>query len=74
MREAIDSIINTILPLLPILIPLIIIQFGLLITALIHILTHNTYKTGNRLLWIIICICINTIGPILYFILGRGDE
>ena len=60
--------------LLPILIPLAIIQLGLMTAALIHIFTHKTYKTGTRAMWVIICILINTIGPVLYFILGRSDE
>jgi len=59
---------------LPFLIPLIVIQLGLLVASLIHILTHKTYRMGNRLLWVVICVLINTIGPILYFILGRGEE
>ena len=70
-----DADITTqIVQLLPILIPLAVIQFGLMIAALVHILKHNTYKTGNRTLWVILCICINVIGPILYFTLGRSDE
>ena len=59
---------------LPFLIPLAVIQLGLLIASLIHIFTHKTYRVGNRVLWIVICACINTIGPVLYFAIGRGDE
>ncbi|MDR2036134.1 MAG: PLDc N-terminal domain-containing protein [Coriobacteriales bacterium] len=62
------------LSMLPFLIPLIIIQLGLMIAALISIFRHKTYKNGNRVLWVVVVILINTIGPILYFILGRGDE
>ena len=59
---------------LPFLIPLAIIQLGLMIAALIHIFRHKTYRVGNRTLWVIISVVLNTIGPILYFIIGRGDE
>jgi len=59
---------------LPLLIPLAVIQVGLMIAALVHILKHDTYKTGSRALWLVLCICINVIGPILYFTLGRSDE
>ncbi|MCL2694518.1 MAG: PLD nuclease N-terminal domain-containing protein [Oscillospiraceae bacterium] len=55
------------------LIPLVIIQFGLMIAALVHIFKHDTYNTGNRVLWVIVCLCVNMIGPILYFILGRSE-
>ena len=66
--------LDTIRQFLPLLIPLAVIQLGLMIAALIHIFTHKTYRTGNRVLWVILCILINTIGPIIYFVLGRGDE
>lgn len=58
---------------LPILIPLVILEVGLTGAALFHILTHKTYKTGTRTLWIILSF-INIIGPVAYFTLGRGDE
>jgi len=60
--------------LLPLIIPLAVIQIGLMVAALIHIFRHHTYKTGNRVLWVILVICINTIGPILYFTIGRSDD
>jgi len=69
-----ENFLSSIKDYLPLLIPLAIIQFGLLIAALIHIFKHNTYKTGNRTVWIIVCLLINTIGPILYFVIGKGDE
>lgn len=60
---------------LPFLIPMIILEFGLLGYTLWHILTHKTYKRGNRTLWLIITIVgMNYVGPILYFILGKEDE
>lgn len=58
---------------LPFLIPLAVIQIGLMIAALIHILTHKTYNTGNRILWVIISLCISIIGPVIYFCVGRSD-
>ena len=63
-----------IIPYLPFIIPFAIIQFGLMIAALVHIFTHDKYKMGNRTLWVIISIVVSTIGPILYFIMGRSDK
>ncbi len=60
--------------LLPIIIPLAIIQFTLMIVSLVHILRHPNYRTGNRAMWIVIVLCVNMIGPILYFAIGRGEE
>jgi hypothetical protein len=59
--------------LLPVLIPLGILEVVLTGASLIHILTHKTYKRGNRVLWVIVSF-INIIGPVLYFTIGRGDE
>ena len=60
---------------LPFLIPLIIAQFALLGYTLYHIFTHNTYKRGNRTVWLIITLVfMNFVGPILYFILGKEDN
>ncbi len=59
---------------LPFLIPLIIAQFILLFISLRHILTHDNYKRGNRILWIIVVVVgMEFIGPILYFLLGKED-
>ena len=66
---------DQILEFLPFLSPLIIGQFALLGYTLHHILTHNTYKRGNRTLWLVITIVLmNYIGPILYFVLGKEDN
>ena len=60
--------------LLPFLIPLLVVQLGLLAYTLHHILTHKTYKRGNRALWLVVTIVLmNFIGPILYLVLGKED-
>ena len=59
---------------LPFLIPLVIVQFGLLGYTIYHIMTHNTYKRGNRTLWLVIVIVLmNYVGPILYFLLVKEE-
>ena len=58
---------------LPFLIPLVALQFALMGYAVYHILTHTSYKRGNRVLWLVLSILVNFIGPILYFILGKED-
>lgn len=59
---------------LPLLLPILLIEMILLITALIHVLRHNSYRIGNKVLWIFIVVLFQIIGPILYFTLGRGEE
>lgn len=59
---------------LPFLIPLIIVEAILLIVSLRHILKHDHYKRGNRMMWVIIVIVgMQFWGPILYFALGKED-
>lgn len=59
---------------LPLLAPIVIVQFLLLGYSIVHILKHDHYKMGNRALWLIVCIVgMNFIGPILYLLLGRED-
>lgn len=64
---------NDIMEYLPILLPLIIINLALSITALVHVLRHKQYRFGNRVLWIILCF-VQIIGPVLYFTIGKGEE
>ena len=65
---------DNITEILPFLIPLVIVQFALLGYTLYHILTHKTYKRGNRTLWLVVTLVLmNFIGPILYFLLGKED-
>ncbi|MBP1538164.1 MAG: PLDc_N domain-containing protein [Ruminococcus sp.] len=59
---------------LPLLIPIAVLQLGLMLAALISILKHKKYKTGNRALWVILSLFVSIIGPILYFVLGKTDE
>lgn len=66
--------INEVAEILPFLIPLIVVQFGLLAYTIYHILTHETYKRGTRVLWLVIAIVgMQFWGPILYFVLGKED-
>lgn len=59
---------------LPLLLPLILLEFLLMITALIHVLKHPYYRFGNRILWVIIVVVIQIIGPVVYFAFGRGED
>lgn len=59
---------------LPFLLPLVIMQLALSITALVHVLRHPHYKFGNKPLWVVIVLFVQLIGPIGYFVFGRGDE
>lgn len=59
---------------LPLFIPLIIAEVILAVTALIHVLRHPHYRFGNKIMWALIVLFIQVIGPIAYFVLRRGEE
>ncbi len=60
---------------LPLLIPLVLIQIGLLIFALLDLVKRpEEALNGSKVMWILIIALVNVIGPILYFIVGRKDE
>jgi hypothetical protein len=60
--------------LIPILIPILVIQIGLLVAAL-YDLTRPTrrVKGGSKVVWALVIIFVNLIGPILYFLVGREE-
>ncbi|MFP7495438.1 PLDc N-terminal domain-containing protein [Terribacillus saccharophilus] len=60
---------NTIILLLPI----IAIQFLLLLIALISCFRAEE-TLGPKWMWIVIIFCISIIGPILYFVIGQRKD
>jgi len=70
LREGLDLLIN----LLPVLIPLAIVQFGLLLFAAVDIAKKRKTKNLNPIIWVLIICLVNMIGPILYLILGRAED
>ena len=57
------------------LIPLVLIQIGLLIFALLDLVKRpQEALNGSKVMWVLIIALVNVIGPILYFIVGRKDE
>ena len=58
---------------LPFLIPVILIELALMLTALLHVLRHPNYRFGTKPLWIVIVVLFQIIGPVFYFAFGRGE-
>jgi len=52
--------------------PLILIQFLLMIIALVDFL-KNRHNDKIHIAWIFLIVFVGTIGPILYFIFGRRN-
>ncbi|MBE0480603.1 MAG: PLDc_N domain-containing protein [Dehalococcoidia bacterium] len=54
-------------------IPLALVQIGLLVFALYDLIKRERVRGGNKLLWGLIIVLLGFLGPILYFMLGRED-
>jgi hypothetical protein len=72
MSEIIEEL-DVIIRLLPLLIPLILIQLGLNLFVIIDIIRKKQTKTLSPAAWVAIALLINMIGAILYIIFGRSD-
>lgn len=57
-----------------VLVPIIVIQLGLLVWALYDLTRpERRVKGDSKVVWALIIIFINLIGPILYFLVGREE-
>jgi hypothetical protein len=55
--------------------PLIVIQLGLMIVALIDLeKDERRVRGGQKVVWALIIIFVNIVGPILYFVAGREES
>jgi hypothetical protein len=57
---------------LPLLIPVALLELGLMVAALIDIAKREKTK-GPKWMWALIVIFFNLIGSIIYFIVGRDE-
>ena len=54
--------------------PIIVIQFGLMIAALFDLeRDERRVRGGSKLVWALVIVFVNVVGPILYFVAGREE-
>ena len=58
--------------LIPFLIPIAILQLGLVIFALIDVARREKTR-GPKWVWVLVILFVNLIGPIVYLIFGREE-
>lgn len=60
---------------LPVIIPVVILQLVLLVAGLYDLTRPDRrVRGGNKLVWGLIIVLINLIGPALYFLAGREED
>ena len=58
--------------LIPFLIPIILLQLGLMVFALADLMRRERTK-GPKWVWALVIIFVNLIGPIIYLVAGREE-
>ena len=54
--------------------PLAVIEVGLLVFALVDLLRpERRVLGGSKLVWALVIVLIGTIGPLVYLLVGRRD-
>jgi hypothetical protein len=64
---------NVLMRYLPLLIPILILELGLMVAALLD-LAKRTDTRGPKWVWVLVIVFVNFIGPVIYFVAGRRDE
>lgn len=59
--------------LIPLLIPIILLQIALLIAALVDLIRQPQTR-GPKWAWALVIVLVNIFGPIIYFLFGRKEE
>lgn len=65
---------DVLIRILPLLIPILVVDIALAVVAVVHILRHPHYRFGNKTMWLVIAIALLLFGPIIYFVFGKGEE
>lgn len=52
-------------------VPLLLIQVGLIVWALVDLTKRDRVRGGSKLVWVLVIVLIEFIGPILYLAWGR---
>ncbi|MDY4172841.1 MAG: PLD nuclease N-terminal domain-containing protein [Evtepia sp.] len=65
---------DRLLGILPLLIPVFVVDIALAVAAVAHILRHPHYRFGNQTMWLVVAIALWLFGPMIYFVFGKGED
>ena len=67
--------INLSSSLLLILLPIVVIEVGLVVFSLVDLFKPERHVVGNsKLVWALVIVLIGTIGPVVYLLAGRKQD
>lgn len=74
LHYGLDDLKNiNIMDILPVILPFIAIGLFLVVFALLDLYRHRKSRE-NVLIWTIVILFVNTLGAILYFVVGRKES
>jgi hypothetical protein len=65
---------GTLIQMLPYMVPLIILEVVLMVVALVDLAKRKHVTGGNKIIWVLVTVGIQIIGPVVYLIAGRKEE
>lgn len=69
-----DTTTDSLFKALPFLVPLFLLEVGLLVFALVDVVRRPHVRGNNKLVWILIIVLFSMIGPIVYLAVGRKES
>ena len=64
---------ESITQMLPYLVPIIVLEFALLVYALVDLSKRKHVTGGNKIVWVLVAVCFQIVGPIAYLVFGRKE-
>ena len=65
---------ESIIQMLPYLAPIIILNLILLVISLVDITKRKHVVGGNKIVWVLVTVLFQIIGPITYLVVGRKES
>ena len=65
--------VASVVSLLPLFVPLFVIEIGLMVIALLDIVKRERVRGGNKVVWILVVVLVGVVGPIAYLLFGRQE-
>ncbi len=59
---------------LPFLIPVALLELGLMIFALVDLVKRKRVTGGNKVVWVLLVVLVQIVGPVVYLLVGRKED
>ncbi|MCL7451503.1 MAG: PLD nuclease N-terminal domain-containing protein [Anaerolineae bacterium] len=63
---------DTLIDLLPFLVPILLLQIALMVVALVDLIRRERTR-GPKWVWAVVIVFFNILGPVIYLVAGREE-